>query len=93
MLPLGQISTFGFLAAIGTIDGNGYPVIHDIGAVFFFIVLFLLAIIITLVVRDMYSWDSTFVNRNSFLSKTLFAGYLIGMVIYCLVDAVLHINE
>lgn len=47
----------------------------------------------TLVIRDMHSWDSTFVNRNSYLSKTIFAGYLIGMVIYCLIDAVLHINE
>lgn len=54
MLPIGQVSTLGFLAAIGTIDGNGYPIIHDIGAIFFFIMLFLLAVTITLVVRDIH---------------------------------------
>lgn len=90
MLPLGQISTLGFLAAIGTIDGNGYPIIHDIGAVFFFVVLFLLAVTITLVLRDMHSWDPTVLNRTSYLLKTLFAAYMIGLAIYCGVDAVLR---
>jgi hypothetical protein len=93
MLPLGQVSTLGFLAAIGTIDGDGYPVIHDIGAVFFFIILFFLATIITLVVRDIHSWDSTAVTRTSYLSKTLFAGYLIGLVVYCVVYELLTLKN
>ena len=93
MLPLGQISTLGFLAAIGTIDGEGYPAIHDIGAVFFFIILFLLAMIITLVVRDMHFWDPSAITRSSFLSKSSFAFYLILMVLYCVVDAILGLKD
>ncbi len=93
LLPLGQISTLGFLAAIGTIDGNGYPIIHDIGAVFFFIILFLIAMIITLVVRDMHFWDPSAINRNSFLSKTFFAIYLIIMVIYCVIDGLMELKN
>jgi predicted neutral ceramidase superfamily lipid hydrolase len=93
MLPLGQVSVFGFLAAIGTIDGDGYPIIHDIGAVFFFIILFLLSMIITLVVRDMHFWDPSAITRGSFLSKTLFAVYLIIMVIYCVIDALMELKN
>lgn len=85
MLPVGQISTLGFLAAIGTIDGNGYPIIHDIGAVFFFIMLFLLAMVITLTIRDMHEWDPSAITRSSILYKTLAAVYLIGMLVYCVI--------
>lgn len=92
MLPLGQLSTLGFLAAIGTIDANGYPIIHDIGAVFFFIVLFLIAMTVTLVLRDMHAWDPSVISRKSYLAKSLFALYLIGLVVYCLIDLLLRIR-
>ena len=49
--PWGQGSVIGFYCAIGTIDGNGYPSIHGIGAVIFFIILYILSVVITLVVR------------------------------------------
>lgn len=86
LLRLSQISTLGFLAAIGTIDGLGYPIIHDIGAVFFFIILFVLSVLVTLIVRDMYDWDPSAITRSSYNWKTIFAGYLIIMAIYCIFD-------
>jgi len=54
MHPLAQASILGFLAAIGTIDGAGYPDLHSYGAVFFFIVLFLITAVVTLVLRDIH---------------------------------------
>jgi hypothetical protein len=57
------LSVLGFLAAIGTIDGDGYPDIHSIGAVFFFIVLFLIVVSSTIVLRNMNHWDSTVLSR------------------------------
>jgi hypothetical protein len=86
---LAQASVLGFLAAIATIDGAGYPALHSIGAVFFFVLLFLIAILVTLVARDMHEWDSTVLNRTSYLSKTIISAYLVGVIIYCLVGALL----
>lgn len=44
-------SVVGFYCAIGTIDSAGYPSIHGIGAVFFFIILYIVAGAITIVLR------------------------------------------
>lgn len=90
MHPLAQASVLGFLAAIATIDGAGYPALHSIGAVFFFVVLYLVAAVVTLVARDMHEWDSTVMNRTSYFSKTILAGYLTGVALYCLVGALLE---
>ena len=83
LLPLAQVSVWGFLAAIGTIDARGYPAIHSIGAVFFFIVLFVLAIYLTIVIKDMHEWDTTFCSNNSIKSKLITAGYTLGIALYC----------
>lgn len=69
MHPLGQSSVLGFYAAIGTIDGSGYPSIHGIGAVIFFVALFFIATIMTLVLIDMYNWDPSIIARKSILLK------------------------
>jgi hypothetical protein len=44
-------SVTGFYCAIGTIDSAGYPAIHGIGAVFFFVVLYVVAGSVTIVIR------------------------------------------
>jgi len=90
MHPWAQASVLGFLAAIGTIDGAGYPDLHSYGAVFFFVLLFFIAVVITLVLRDMHEWDSTVLNRTSFITKSVIALYLILMVLYCVVGALLQ---
>jgi hypothetical protein len=54
MFPVAQASITGFLAAIGTIDGAGFPELHTYGAVFFFVALLFTAVIVTLVLRDMH---------------------------------------
>lgn len=85
LYPIAQISVFGFFAAIGTIDGAGYPNIHSIGAVSFFIILFVLALNITLLVRDIYKWDPSAINYNSVLQKTILIIILSLIVAYCVV--------
>jgi len=62
--------SLGFLAAIGTIDAKGYPAIHSIGAVFFFIPL-VLSIYITVVIKDMHAWDTNFCSSTSLKFKFL----------------------
>lgn len=84
LAPLAQLSILGFLAAIGTIDGAGYPDIHSIGAVFFFIVLFLVVVISTIVLRDMHLWDSTVLSRTSYVTKAGLTLYLVLLMTYCL---------
>lgn len=81
-------SVVGFYCAIGTIDGAGYPDLHSFGAVFFFIVLFVTAGAITLVMKDMRDWDSRLFSRKSILVKIVVVGYILGVAIYCLVGAV-----
>ena len=51
--------------AVGTIDGADYPKIHNLGAIFFFIVLFIAAGTITLVVSEMHRWVSCVVSPES----------------------------
>lgn len=92
-MPLAQISVWGFLAAIGTIDAKGYPAIHSIGAIFFFIVLFILAMYLTLVAKDMREWDTTFCSRKSILLKLIVAGYTFGVALYCLYLLILRADE
>lgn len=90
---LAQASIIGFYCAIGTIDGAGYPNIHSIGAVFFFIVLFLISFVSTLVLREMHKWDCTVLSRESMVIKSLLALYLILLVVYCVVGVVLESGE
>ena len=82
------ISVFGFYCAIGTIDGAGYPSIHSIGAVSFFIVLFVTAGAITLVMKDMHDWNSTSFNRTSIWVKIIIVGYILGVALYCAFGAI-----
>ena len=63
MYYISQSSILGFMAAIGTIDAAGYPNLHSIGAVYFFIILFFMALVITLVLRDMRQWDTSVMSR------------------------------
>lgn len=76
MYYVGQASVWGYMIAMGTIDGNWYPDLHTISAVFFFITLFLIVMTQTLVLRDMYLWDSSILSRKSYIIKILLAVYV-----------------
>ena len=82
------ISVVGFYCAIGTIDGAGYPDIHSIGAIFFFIVLFITAGTITIVMREMHRWDTTSFSSKSILIKIIIVGYITGVAVYCAIGAI-----
>ena len=56
LYPIAQFSILGFYGAIATIDAKGTPFIHGLGAVVFFIILYILSVYSTIVIRDMYSW-------------------------------------
>lgn len=83
------LSVIGFYCAIGTIDGAGYPDIHSIGAVFFFIVLYVTAGAITIVMREMHSWDTTSFTKKSITVKIIIVGYITGVALYCGIGALL----
>ena len=76
-------SIVGFYCAIGTIDGAGYPSIHGIGAVFFFIVLYILSGAMTIVMRELHNWDATILNKTSITIKTILVGYVTAVALYC----------
>lgn len=80
----------GFYCAIGTIDGAGYPELHDFGAIFFFIVLYIVAGTISIVMREMHNWDPTIIARKSIVSKLLIFGYISGVAIYCGVGGIIE---
>lgn len=73
---VGQLSVWGFQIAMGTIDGNGYPDLHTNSAIFFFVMLFLIVMTQTVVVRDMYLWDSSVLSQKSYLIKLALAIYV-----------------
>ena len=64
------------MTAMGTIDGGGYPNLHTISAVFFFIMLFIIVMTQTIVLRDMYLWDSTVLSRKSIMIKSVLGIYV-----------------
>lgn len=67
--PIGQFSTLGFYVAIATIDAEGVPLIHGLGAVIFFITLYIIGVYSTIIMRDMYTWQTSIMSRNSLLLK------------------------
>ncbi len=75
---------------MGTIDGAWYPDLHTYSAVFFFIMLFILVMTHTLVLRDMYHWDSSVMSRKSYLIKSILAGYVGIVWIYTLTGLLTH---
>jgi hypothetical protein len=88
--PWAIISVGGFYCAIGTIDGAGYPDIHTIGAVFFFIVLFVTAGAITFVLREMRKWNSSCISRKSIMVKSVLILYILGVAVYCLTHGLIE---
>lgn len=82
-------SVIGFYCAIGTIDSAGYPSIHGIGAVFFFVILFLVAGVITFVMRELHNWNTFIIAGRSITIKLIVFGYIVGVAIYCLIGSLL----
>lgn len=82
LYPIGEASVLGFYAAIATIDGNGLPHIHTIGATFFFVSLFIITFTVTITMRDIHRWDSSIINLSSVKVKITFILYLFANVIY-----------
>ncbi len=76
------------MAAMGTIDGGWYPLLHDISAVFFFIVLFILVITHTIVLRDMYNWDPSVMSKTSCWIKTILGLYVALVWVYTVIGLV-----
>lgn len=87
----------GFYCAIGTIDGAGYPSIHGIGAVFFFVVLYVVAGAVTIVLREMHNWDPTALAGRSVWTKILIVGYITLVAGYCgiggIIENIPHNND
>lgn len=68
---------------MATIDGAGYPIIHLIGSIFFFILLYVVAGAITIVLKEMHNWDPTVISRKSLITKRVVVGFLTGVALYC----------
>jgi hypothetical protein len=78
-----QASVLGFYGAVATIDGAGYPIIHLIGSIFFFLFLYVVAGAMTIVLREMHNWDITVISRSSLLLKRVIVGYITVVAWYC----------
>jgi hypothetical protein len=78
------------MIAMGTIDGKWYPDLHTNSAIFFFVTLFVIVMTQTLVIRDIYQWDSTIISRKSYLIKMVFAVYVALVWVYCVTGLVLE---
>lgn len=76
------------MIAMGTIDGNWYPDLHTNSAIFFFVTLFVIVMTQTIVIREMYQWDSTMISRKSYLIKIIFALYVALIWVYCVTGLV-----
>jgi hypothetical protein len=85
----GEASVLGFYGAIATIDGLDRPAIHGIGAVFFFIMLYVISTSISIVMRDMHEWDSASISRNSTMLKSAMSLYLFGVALYFIIGSIL----
>lgn len=84
-------SVIGFYCAIGTIDAAGIPTIHSIGAVFFFVILFLVAALMTVVIRELHNWDPRVVTGKSVMLKIFIVVYILGTALYCLYGSISEI--
>lgn len=78
------------MIAMGTIDGGWYPDLHTISAVFFFLILFIIVMTKTLVIWDMYQWDTSFISKKSVVIKVILGGYTALVWIYTAINLVLH---
>ena len=63
------MSILGFEVTIATIDGGKLPLIHIIGALFFFLVLLIVTTLMTLTMRDMYDWCPSIMSGRNILVK------------------------
>lgn len=88
-----QASVWGFQIAMGTIDGNGYPDLHTDSAVFFFLMLFILVLTKTIVIRDMYRWDTSFISTRDLWLKMLLGVYVALVWAFTLTGLVLNPQE
>ena len=79
---LGQLSILGFYGAVSTIDGGNLPLIHIIGALFFFLLLFLISSVVTVVLREMHRWSTSVIGRGSMLLKSGISFYIVCVAVY-----------
>jgi len=86
---IGQVSVWGYMIAMGTIDGKWYPDLHTNSAIFFFVTLFVIVMTQTLVIREIYQWDSSIISRKSYFIKMIFAIYVLSIWIYSVTGLVL----
>ena len=86
-----MISVIGYLVAMGTIDGKGTGSAHSVGAVFFFIILYVMVVNITFLCIRMRKWDTNFMTARSLLLKKMVNIYFnlmwISMIIIAIFDS------
>lgn len=83
------ISVFGYLIAMATVDGKGTGSAHSIGAVFFFIILYVMVVNITFLCINMRNWDSSFMTKRSLFLKKIVNTYFNLMWGYMVITAIL----
>ena len=93
---MSELSILGFFAAVATIDTAGTGDLHTVGAVFFFIVLYLSVLNYTVIMRRMHQWDTSFMTQSSYWIKSILCGYVSLIAIYFFYGIVLdepHFDE
>jgi hypothetical protein len=87
---IGQLSVWGYMIAMATIDGAWYPDLHTDSAVFFFLMLFIIVMTKTIVIHDMYQWDSSVISKKSLTIKSILAIYVALVWIWTGISLALH---
>lgn len=88
MYPVSQVGVLAYAITIGTIDSKGTGKLHGPCAVIFFIILYALTVHLTLFMKRMLHWDSSFITRESWWFKKLTCLYLTALWIYCVVGLI-----
>jgi hypothetical protein len=63
MYPVSQFAILAYAITIGTIDSNGTGKLHGPCAVIFFVILYMTTLILTLTMKRMRQWDSSFLTN------------------------------
>lgn len=83
-----EASIFCYSVTIATIDGKGTGSAHDINAVTFFVIWFIVIMAMTVYTTKLYNWDTTVITPYSLRLKQAIAGYIALVWLYCVVGLI-----
>ena len=78
------IGVWGILIAMATIDIGGYGNAHIVGAIYYFVILYMMVVNFTVIAVKMYRWDTRSISLTGLYFKVAISVYLTCVWFYCL---------